>query len=221
MPRRPRVVVPDFPHHVTQRGNRNQRVFFNSRDKDIYLNILREEIVAYGIQIWAYSLMDNHVHLVATPEAEVSLSKGLREVHKRYALMINKRMGWKGHLWQDRYASFVMDEPYLYAAMRYVEQNPVKAGMVKKAAEYTWSSARAHIYKTKDLVLSPCYLSEEIRDWSKYLEKEDFYGADYSEHSKTGKPLGSQKFIQQISKNKSEISMETKTNVMEKLVNVT
>jgi putative transposase len=144
--------------------------------------------------------MDNHVHFVVVPGQTTDLALFFGEVHQRYSFAINKREGWRGYLWQGRFSSFVMDEPYLYSAMRYVEQNPVKAGMVERANQYDWSSAKAHTLSTKDPILSPCYLTDQISDWSKYLAEpnEDKQDEEIKSHSSRGIPLGDKAFLSKI-----------------------
>ena len=128
-----RVVLPGYPHHITQRGNRRQDVFFEDSDYEHYLELLREWCTHEDIEIWAYCLMTNHVHLIVMPNLKSKLGKAIGEVHRRYTRMINFREQWKGHLWQGRFASYVMDERWLLRAVAYVELNPVKAGIVNNA----------------------------------------------------------------------------------------
>ncbi len=122
MARTARVVAVGYPHHVIQRGNRRQKVFFSDQDKIYYLELLQQKSQKYRLDIWAYCLMDNHVHLIVEPHSAESIAMAIGETHKDYTRMINFRESWRGHLWQDRFKSFVMDERYLYAAMRYVER---------------------------------------------------------------------------------------------------
>ncbi len=117
-------------HHITQRGNRGLPTFFCEEDYAIYLSLLKEWCTCWHVDIWAYCLMPNHVHLIAVPEAEEGLCRAIGEVHRRYTRQVNFREGWRGHLWQDRFASFVMDDRYALAAARNIELNPVWAGMV-------------------------------------------------------------------------------------------
>ena len=124
MARMPRLVVPGYPHHVTQRGNRRMKTFFGDRDYQYYLELLSDTKEEAGIEVWAYCLMPNHVHFVVVPRLEDSLSRLFRSVHRHYSRAINFRENWKGHLWQERFHSFVMDERYLLATVRYVELNP-------------------------------------------------------------------------------------------------
>ena len=123
-----RVVAPGFPHHVTQRGNRRMPVFFAEGDYRRYVALMAEWCGRFDVAVWAYCLMPNHVHLVLVPETAEGLSRAVSEAHRRYTQYVNSREGWRGHLWQGRFASFVMDEPYLLTATRYVELNPVRAG---------------------------------------------------------------------------------------------
>src|ERR1035438_793046 len=144
-PRRPRVVVPDFPHHITQRGNNRQLVFLTPDDWRRYLDLLARRAPEEGARILGYCLMGNHIHLIAIPEAEESLVRTLGRVHSEFALAVNRSQGCSGHVWQGRFFSCPMDEEHLRAAMRYVELNPVRAKLVATAWEWPWSSAQAHI----------------------------------------------------------------------------
>ena len=164
MARIARVVVPHYPHHIIQRGNRRQNVFFSDHDKDAYICLLYEQIKKWNILIWAYCLMDNHVHLIALPKDENSLARAIGETHRKYTKMINFRKGWKGYLWQGRFISYPMDEQYLYAAVRYIEINPVRSGLVEKAEDYPWSSAKAHILKKEDKLLSYNFMTSGMNE---------------------------------------------------------
>ena len=195
MARTARVVIEHLPHHVVQRGNRNQVVFFQEADKAEDLRLLRQFTHRDGVDIWAYCLMDTHVHLIAVPRYSGALTSALAETHKRYTRMINFRHQWRGYLWQGRFFSYLMDERYLYAAVRYVERNPVAAGMVQRAEDYPWSSARAHVLKQSDPVLSASFLDEQIADWSAYLRVDETRPVPVERHLSTGRPLGDPPFI--------------------------
>jgi len=200
MARLARVVVPGIPHHVVQRGNRNQQVFFADKDRMLYLDLLKEHCREAGLAIWAYCLMFNHVHLVTVPQERESLAQGMSMVHREYTWEINHRNGWKGYLWQGRFSSYPLDQKYLYAAVRYIELNPVKAGLVKRPEEYRWSSARAHVLKLPDAILSKNFLTDEIGNWSDFLmsgikeESEEVF----DRHLRSGKPLGGEAFLAQL-----------------------
>ena len=144
MTRVARIVVPDCPHHITQRGNNRQDVFFVPDDYEAYLEILKKQSERYGVDVHAYCLMTNHVHLVATPHAADSLAKAVGRTHWLYSQAINRLHGRSGHLWQGRFYSCALDPDHYGAAMRYVERNPVRARLHRKAWLYPWSSAAAH-----------------------------------------------------------------------------
>ncbi len=162
--------MPGFPHHVTQRGTRKEDVYFSAVDYLKYLDLLDEWKHRVGVKIWAYSLMPNHVHLVLVPDEVESLSKFVGETHRRYARYINIQHDWSGHLWQERFYSSAMNEAYLLAAVRYVEQNPVRAGLVDCPQKWRWSSANSHLNKTSNKFLDPSPLLDMISDWQSYLE---------------------------------------------------
>ncbi len=167
MPRAARIVVPGVPHHVIQRGNRRQDVFFSDEDYRMYLSLLKEKCTKAGTNILAYCLMHNHVHLILRPAHE----EGLRivgEAHRLYTRYINRKMGWQGYLWQGRFGSYPMDEPYFYRALRYVELNPVRAGLCDHPCAYRWSSARqrAESAENTDLKVEPA--GGMVDDWEAY-----------------------------------------------------
>src|SRR3990170_2916131 len=132
MARIARIVAANIPHHITQRGNRRQKTFFQGQDYRLYLNLMAEWCSHHNVAVWAYCLMPNHVHLIAVPKAEDGLRRAIGEAHRRYTRYVNFREGWRGHLWQGRFASFVMDESYFLTAVRYVELNPVRAKLAVK-----------------------------------------------------------------------------------------
>ncbi len=137
--------VPGLPHHVTQRGNRRERVFFRDDDYRMYRNHLREACNKAGVSVWAYCLMPNHVHLILTPTTADGLARALGKAHRRYSAFVNARLRVTGHLFQSRFGSVVMDEDHLMTAARYVALNPVRARMVARAEDWLWSSVRAHL----------------------------------------------------------------------------
>jgi putative transposase len=199
MARIARVVVPGIPHHIVQRGNRRQQVFFSEQDRITYLDYLRIYAKPAGLHFWAYCLMDNHVHLVVVPDSQESLACGLAETHRRYTRMINFREGWRGYLWAGRFKSYPLSESHLYATIRYVERNPVRVGMVKHAWEYHWSSARAHVFKEPDSLLEDSFLQAEFSDWRSFLSEDDTAKAYlFRAHAATGRPMGDKAFIDKL-----------------------
>lgn len=201
MPRIARAVATGYPHHITQRGNYQQHVFEAEEDYIQYLHWLKEYSRKYSLKIWAYCLMNNHVHFVCVPMENDSLAKTFNTLHMRYSQYFNKKKRALGHLWQGRFYSSSLDERHLYAAIRYIENNPVRAKIAERPHEYKWSSAKAHVYGGNDSVLaSDCYLVKEIKDWLSYLtERDDKTLIDnIRKNSKTGRPCGDETFIQKI-----------------------
>ena len=200
MARLARVVVPGIPHHITQRGNRRQQTFFGEEDFALYLRLLSRWSSKFGTEVWAYCLMPNHVHLILIPSFLGGLCRSVGETHRRYTAQINSREGWRGHLWQGRFSSYPMDERHLLAAARYVELNPVRAGIVVRAEDYPWSSARAHICGRDDAVVKARPLLERMPDWGDFLRGE----VDASEasrmrnHENTGRPMGDEGFSRRL-----------------------
>lgn len=192
MARMARLVVPGHPHHVTQRGNRREPVFFGDEDYRVYLAMLSKSARQAGTRIWAYCLMPNHVHLILVPGDEDGLRAALGETHRRYTRRINLREGWSGHLWQERFHSFVMDEDHLAHCARYIALNPVAAGLAARAEDWPWSSARAHLAGADDGIVETAPLASRIGDWRAFLDG----GMDGKTtqrlelHSRTGRPLG-------------------------------
>jgi putative transposase len=191
MARTARLVIPGAPHHVVQRGNRRQAVFFRDGDREFYLQLLAEQGRKFGLRYWAYCLMTNHVHLIAVPQAEWSLAAAIGEAHRRYTLHVNLREKWTGYLWQGRFSSYPMDEKHLYQAVRYVEMNPVRAGIVERATDYLWSSAKAHVARLADPLIERGYLEREITDWEGYLNQGEAreQNLDFERHLGTGRLL--------------------------------
>lgn len=197
-----RVVAPGIPHHITQRGNRRMETFFSDSDYREYLYLMAEWCNRCKVDIWAYCLMPNHVHLIAVPETEYGLRRGIGEAHRRYTRYINFQKSWKGHLWQGRFASFPMDEYYTLATARYIELNPVKAGMVKRAEQYRWSSAKAHLFKEDDILVKASPLLDINPDWVELLlsTSSDEEHETLKSHERTGRPLGPETFVERLEK---------------------
>ncbi len=198
MARLPRVVLPEHPHHVTQRGNRRQKVFFSDQDFRHYLKLLSESCAECATACWAYCLMPNHVHLVLVPQCPDGLREALAHAHRRYTRCVNLREGWRGHLWQERFHSFPMDELHLVTAVRYIEQNPVKAGLAGHAGDWPWSSARAHLRGFDDALVTVRPLLDRVSDWAEFLASSDEPEtvSRIREHTRTGRPAGSAGFIE-------------------------
>jgi len=201
MARIARAVMPGYPHHVTQRGNYQQNIFKDEEDYRRYKGWLEEYSRKEGLKIWAYCLMTNHVHFVCVPSQEASLSRTFNTVHMRYAQYYNKKSGVKGHLWQGRFYSSILDERHLYAAVRYIENNPLRAAMVADTKDYQWSSTKGHMEGLKDPLLSyDSPLDFEIKDWEAYLREVDDEELvkGIRKNGLTGRPCGDEGFISKI-----------------------
>ena len=200
MPRMARLVVPGYPHHVTQRGNRRQQTFFEDADYRAYVELLTKFKDRIGVSIWAYCLMPNHVHLLAVPRRREGLAKLFGLAHHRYARRINTIRGWQGHLWQERFYSFVMDEAHLLATVRYVELNPVRAGLCNRAEDWPWSSVHAHIRDAPDGLVTVAPMRERIADWRRYLAEDALPDLvnKLREHTQSGRPAGDDSFIDEL-----------------------
>lgn len=173
MARLARVVVPDLPHHVTQRGNRRERVFFGDEDHRAYLELISGAARRSGTAIWAYCLMPNHVHFIMAPSHEDGLRATFAEAHRRYTARIHARKNWTGHLWQGRFSSTCMDERHLLAAAPYVPMNPVRAKLTHKACDWPWSGARAHLAGKDDGVITVRPLLDRIPDFAALLAADE------------------------------------------------
>ncbi len=198
MARRSRVVLPNIPLHVTQRGNRRLEIYRDDFDRHMYLKLMHEVFQFYKLEILAYCLMTNHIHLIPKPRTKEDLSNSIRDLHSEYASYFNKKYDLDGHLWKERFYSTVLDEEYLWHAIRYVELNPVKAGIVARAELYKWSSAKAHCDLTQDKILSSDFPPPGIIDnWSEWLMTGlDCNSSDLiKRNSKTGRLTGSDEFI--------------------------
>jgi putative transposase len=188
---------------VTQRGNYKQKVFYREQDRKLYLEMLKEYSRHYGVAVQAYCLMDNHVHLILTPHDATGMSRLLQRLHSEYARALHVRLRRVGHLWQARYGSTVMDEKHLWAAMVYVEQNRLRAGLVTTAEDWRWSSAQAH-------------LTGNDQGWMDFVDwRKRFDGGSWKrcldmgladammierirQATRDGKPLGSDGFLEQL-----------------------
>ncbi len=176
MPRVARIIEIGSPHHITQRGNYRQKIFEKKKDYYKYLRWLKEYSNEYGMKIISYCLMSNHVHFIAVPEKKSSFALALNLTHMRYAQYKNKEHNVCGHLWQGRFYSSILDDEHLVNAVRYVERNPVRAGIVEKAWNYEWSSAKKRVNnETSDInLLTNEFMEKSIKGkWMEYLDEND------------------------------------------------
>lgn len=196
-----RIIVPYLPHHIVQRGLNGRQTFLIDDDYAVYLEIMAQCCDQYQIEILAYSLMPDHVHLIAVPQESNSLSKCLRNAHGRYSKYINLRTGSKGQFWQGRYSSHLLDENYLLTCARYIEINALKREYVDKPELWRWCSAQAHIDGDDDVLVSVQPLLDRVAmSWQEFLavprpdsEAEMFYAYEKSEL-----PLGDEEFVRMV-----------------------
>lgn len=203
MPRRNRCVLPGLACHITQRGVDRREVFSADQDWSTYLRLLEENLRDAAASILGYCLMSNHVHLIAVPAREDWLSVLLRRVHGRYAQYYNALSGRSGHLWQNRFFACVLGPTHLWAALRYVERNPVRAGLVQRAAEYRWSSAPAHLTgeDQSGILDMEWWRREGLGSWDEVLKDEEeeaearLRGCTYA-----WRPFGEESFVSEMAK---------------------
>lgn len=200
MARLARVVVPGLPHHVTQRGNRRQPIFFEPGDQELYIDLLAESCRKLGVEVWAFCLMPNHVHLIMVPETPDGLARAVGEAHRRYTGFVNTRLRETGHLFQSRFASVAMDEDHLVEAVRYVTLNPVRAGLVQRAEDWRWSSAAAHLAGQDDRLTRVAPVLGRVADMAGLFEAPPAAGAfdALRKGETTGRPLGDAQFLARI-----------------------
>jgi putative transposase len=198
MARLPRLVLPGYPYHVTQRGNRRAPTFFEEGDYALYRDLLAEAADKAGAEIWCYCLMPNHVHLIVVPSDEDGLRRTFADAHRRYTGFINARHRWTGHLWQGRFGAVVMDEAHLAHAMRYVSLNPVRARLTGRAEDWAWSSVRAHLAGADDTLVRVKPALDRYGDFARFLGVPDDYRDAWRalRRSETsGRPLGAADWI--------------------------
>lgn len=204
MARLARIVIPEVPHHVTQRGNRRLPVFFCDDDRTEYCALLSAACAEHGTRVLAWCLMDNHVHLILVPRDADGLRGTLSEAHRRYARGINFREGWRGYLFQGRFGSYPMDDAHLMVAVRYVERNPVAAGQVARAEDWRWSSAASHVAGKRvsgDILTDVGALGQHVRRWRTMLAvgleagEDEAAAVEIETRMRTGRPLADSDWI--------------------------
>jgi putative transposase len=195
-----RLVVPGYPHHVTQRGVRRQTTFFEPQDYKAYLELAEGLLEESALDVHSYCLMPNHIHAVVVPHDKEVLSRFFAKLHRRYARRTNKLYGWQGHLWQERFFSVAMDHSHTMSVMRYVELNPVRAGMVRRAQDWQWSSARGNMELADDPLVDRAKTRKIVSHWAEYLGEElDERELDQVRvQTRIGRPEGDEGFIDRV-----------------------
>jgi len=197
-----RAVAAGFPHHLVQRGNNRQAVFFSKKDRQAYLSLLKAYAYKWECATLAYCLMENHVHLLAKPKKEESLYKMMQGVTLCYTQYINRTYQRTGRLWESRYYSCIVDKKnYLWTVARYIEDNPVRAGLVKRPEDFPYSSAKAHIEGIKENILGEeLFEKGQEKDYANIFKTKipDDEITILRKHLRSGRPLGSVSFIKRI-----------------------
>jgi putative transposase len=201
-----RAVLPGLPHHLTQRGVDRQPVFFTDVDRHVYLDLIHSSARRFQVSLLGYCLMSNHVHWIAIPAAADSLAQAFGEAHGRYAQYANSKLCRAGHFWQNRFFSCALDPAHLWAALRYVERNPVRARLVEAAEHWPWSSARTRLVQCgpaqglgfPQVSLETWRMQFSAEQWRSYLAAESLSEAELAlrVNTYTGRPVGSRGFVQ-------------------------
>ena len=194
------IIAPGCPHHVTARGNRREPIFFEDGNQELYLDILADQMARARVEVWSYCRMPNHVHLILTPQDEAGMGRAMGTTHRRWAQFVNARGRWRGHLFDDRYASVAMDEAHLLTAVRYVALNPVRARLVARAEDWPWSSVRAHLAGEDDGVVRVAPVLERVGRFADLIAgdaDEAAFGA-LRAAERIGRPLANKDFIDRL-----------------------
>ena len=201
MPRFARLVIAGLPHHITQRGNNHAPVFLAAQDYETYLALLKQQARRFSLHLLGYCLMPNHIHLVAVPKTEEALALCVGRTHWHYAQAFNRAQGRSGHLWQNRFFACPLGPGHLWAALAYVERNPVHAAIVESAADYRWSSASAHLAGSDadGLLDMDWWHREAPPDWESQIAGADREtDAELRSCTHAGRPFGGQRFVLEL-----------------------
>ncbi len=212
MSRSARIAIVDFPHHITQRGNNKNTIFFDDEDYSKYLTLLEKYKTKYYLDIFSYTLMPNHIHVKAIPKQLDSFSRTFNYTQMCYTQYFNKKYKKVGHLWQSRFFSCPLDEQHTYAVTKYIELNPVRAKLVKNPEDWKWSSARDHLDIEQGIIsLSSREQILDIPNWREYLriEPSEELIETINVCTLKGKPLGDKAFFEML-ENKLGISLASR-----------
>jgi putative transposase len=203
MARLARSVFAGYPHHLVQRGHGDRIVFEVEADYLRYLEWLREYIARYRIDIWAYCLMPSHVHVICVPKVEGTMARAFNTLHMRYAQYFNGKRAERGRLWRARFMSCALDNQSVREDVRFIENNPVRLGMVERAEDYRWSSAQARLRGGIDFDPVLCrsfFMTDEINDWPAFLASRGDEAVLLRTRTrlKTGRPAGDAEFVREL-----------------------
>jgi putative transposase len=200
MARQARIIIPQYPHHIAQRGNKGQPVFFEKEDYQTYFNLLSEQIGAFELGLYSYCLMPNQIHLLAEPQNNISLSRAIGETNRQYTRYINQKKGTSGNLFQNRFFSYPMDEQHSLRAARFIEILPLTAGITPKPQNYLWSSAKYRIKNLENVQLKPFRNFHMAQNWEEFLARpvDEEEMTLIQTHLQTGRPRGSSLFLDSV-----------------------
>jgi len=204
MPRKIRYIIPGIPHHAVQRGNNRQSVFFGKDDQEIFLSNLKKYASENKVNIGAYCLMTNHFHLLLYPETKQGIVRTMKFICQLHTQYINRKYQRSGKLWENRYKLHLVDPEYSWIIARYIERNPVRAGMIKKAERYEYSSAESHLLGKEDKILSENIIQGKVEEYRQDFNNAESMPAKQLEKIRTTikqeKVLGGSKFIEEVEK---------------------
>lgn len=200
MARLARAVFAGLPHHVTQRGNGGAQTFFGDADYALYRDLLAEQALAAGVEVWSWVLMPNHVHLILVPSDPDGLRRCLAATHRRYAGRIHARLQRTGHFWQGRFGCVAMDEAHLAAALRYIALNPVRARMVERAVDWPWSSVHALLGRADDGLTTTAPVLSRYPRFADLVAgaAEDDFTHRLRKAESVGRPVGDAAFLERL-----------------------
>ncbi len=222
MPRQARFVLSGQLHHVTQRGNYRQNIFNDDEDRVCYLTLINRYAQEYHNEIYAFCLMNNHVHFIIKPKEQYSLAGIFCRAHQQYSLYLHKKKDIQGHLWQERFYSCLLQGSHIHKAIKYVERNPVRAGIVIQPWNYHWSSAKAHLGTQYNIInLSDIKKHVNVSNWKDFLsDNEDEHDIKaIQEATRKGSVFGTPDYIKNLEE-KYQIRLLSKPPGRPKKINV-
>jgi putative transposase len=200
MARLARVVIPGLPHHVTQRGNGRAQTFFSDQDYALYRDLLAASCRSAGVEVWAWVLMPNHVHMILLPSDADGLRRALAPVHRRYAGHVHARERRTGHFWQGRFGAVAMDEDHLRAALAYIALNPVRARLTRRPEDWPWSSVHAHLSGRGDGLTAVAPVLQRYPRFADLIERapDEAAFARLRRAEAIGRPAGDERFLAEL-----------------------
>ena len=203
MPRKRRFILPNIPHHTIQRGNNRQSIFFEKEDYDYFLGRLKQLSRENGVEIGSYCLMTNHIHLLTYPATEAGMIKCMKMVCQHYTQYVNKKYKRTGKLWENRYKIHWVDPEREWVLARYIEKNPLRAGLVRQAEEYPYSSARRNLLGSRNGLIRREIVTERNRaGYREFFHEDDFKEQALTEEInlrvEQGKAFGGENFISRL-----------------------